>query len=309
MNRTPRDLQVPFDRDGQLLTSRDLQDDVRTDQRLRGLHTRYLHDTWGIALGFAITGFGGATSIHVGPGYAIDSAARDLVLAESLDVPVPNTQVRVNLILVIGYQEDRSYRTRPDIGAVCGSGGLDPRNERPVFAWRRLETLDLGPDIPLATVVAEKGALVAAADLSVRRNATRMVRPHIGFGTIEARPKSGTGLFPEVQVDTSDAGFTRTPQYFARLNPASTKTSELLIAYVDTLSFIDRTSAGSFFYNIPFAGSVFESGLAITWLGIEPVTGCEPIPNLTLIFSLAGFATSVSVADGFATSFRSEVIR
>lgn len=309
--RTPPDLQIPFDRityrEGQLLGSRDLQDDVRTDQRLRALHTRYLHDTWGVALGFTISAFAGSTTVHVGPGYAVDSSGRDIVLAENLELNLPGTEAPADLILVVGYRADRQYRALPDVGAVCGRGGLDPRNERPVFAWRTLETLDFTSDVPLASVRAQQGALLAAADLSVRRNAARMVRPHIGFGSVHVRPQSGESLFGEVQIDTSDAGFSRTPQYFARLNPAQSSTSELFIAYVDSLSFIDRPTAGSFFYNLPLA-SVFESGLTLTWLGVEPVAGCEPVPNLQLFFTLAGFLHT-SVFINAAQAIRSEVFR
>ena len=51
-------LEIPFDRvtwrDGQLLTANDMQSDQTRDSRLWQLHTRYLHDTWGIAIGFAV---------------------------------------------------------------------------------------------------------------------------------------------------------------------------------------------------------------------------------------------------------------
>ena len=52
------DLDIPFDRityrDGQLLTALDLSDEQRRHDRLRRLHVRYLHDTWGIALGLEV---------------------------------------------------------------------------------------------------------------------------------------------------------------------------------------------------------------------------------------------------------------
>jgi len=56
--RPPAELQTPFDRvtyrEGQLLASRDLHDDFDTAERLRRMHTRFLHYTWGIALGFSV---------------------------------------------------------------------------------------------------------------------------------------------------------------------------------------------------------------------------------------------------------------
>jgi hypothetical protein len=300
-HRAPRDLQIPFDRvtyrNGQLLASRDLQDDVRANQRLRSLHTRYLHDTWGIALGFTVRAFPGDASVHVGPGYAIDNSARDILLAEDLDLPVPNTQVSVDLILVMNYQEDRQFRALPDLSAVCAGGGLDPRNERPVFGWRTLETLQIGPDVPLAKVTVQKGALIEPPDLSVRRNASRLIRPHIGFGDMEAVPNR-INLFAEIQVDTSDAGFAKVPQYFARVSGVSEKIPGELFAFANTFAYIDRTTPSSFFYNVffPFfaTGVVVENvKMRLNWLGVEAVTGCEPVLNFRL-FTLAGVLLNVS---------------
>ena len=291
--RPPADLQIPFSRvtyrEGQLLASRDLQDDVRANQRLRSLHTKYLHDTWGIALGFTVSGFTGSTSVQVGPGYAIDGAARDILLAETLDLPVPNTQASAHLILVMTYQEDVAFRALPDLSLVCGSGGLDPRAERPVFGWRTLETLNLGMDVPLARISAQLGAMLAAPDLTIRRNATRFLRPHIGFGAAPAEASRGESVFGEIRVDTSDAGFSKTPQYFARITSDGAGSSGAGIALAGSLAYIDRATADSFYYNVLLLATRSLTELTVTWLGIEPVTGCEPVANLSLFFNLAGF--------------------
>jgi hypothetical protein len=69
-------LEIPFDRvtwrDGQLLTANDLQSDQTRNSRLWQLHTRHLHDTWGIATGFQVYADSGDSALQVGPGYAID---------------------------------------------------------------------------------------------------------------------------------------------------------------------------------------------------------------------------------------------
>jgi hypothetical protein len=289
--RPPAGLQIPFDRvtyrEGQLLASRDLQDDLRADARLRGLHTRYLHETWGVALGFPVAGFAGSTSVQVGPGYAVDGAARDLLLAETLDIPVPRTQQSADLILVIAYQEDPAFRAMPGVAAVCGSRGLDPRAERPVFAWRTLETLDLGPDVPLARVPVNLGALEASPDLAVRKNASRQIRPHIGFGVAPAGVNT-TGAIFQIHVDTSDAGFSTAPRYFARLNAPGGIVLGMPAAWLGSISYIDRVAPDGFFFNVPLYPRKI-GGATVTWLGVEPVTGCEPLPNLYFLFSLSGF--------------------
>lgn len=296
--RPPRDLQIPFDRvtyrDGQLLASRDLQDDVRVDQRLRSLHTRYLHGTWGIALGFSVTAGPGSSSLHVGPGYAIDSLGQELLLADDLDLPVPDTPSRVDLVLVMNYQPSAAFRARPDLGSVCIAGGLDPRIERPVFAWRTFDELTLGPDVPLARVAVQQGTLVAPPDLEVRKNASRIIRPHIGFGTLEFDSPRDRQTF-EVQVDTSEAGFSRTPNYFAALS--SPGAAAVLVSFINAVSFIDRTTPTSFYFNIPFAFFLRAvETLELTWLGIENITGCEPVPSFFLVFTLAGLLRQTAVA-------------
>ena len=292
MKRPPQDLQIPFDRvtyrEGQLLASRDLQDDVRTDQRLRSLHTHYLHDTWGIALGFTVTASAGSASVGIGPGYALDDSDQEILLDVDLLLPVPNTQAITDLVLVIRHQPDSAYRALPGTASVCFGGGIDPRDERPVFVWRTLETLQTGPDVPLVKITAQLGALLGPPDLSVRRNATRFVRPHIGSGVADIGDSSGQTVF----VDTSDAGFTQTPLYFARFEGSSPKLPPLLIAEVNALaSIVDPTPAG-FSLAVPLQFLVFErfTGISVVWLGIEQVTGCEPVANILFPFLLSGFA-------------------
>ena len=138
--RPPRDLQIPFDRvtyrDGQLLASRDLQDDVRADQRLRSLHTRYLHDTWGIALGFTVTASVGSSSVHVGPGYAIDASAQELLLAEDIDGPVagnaaqPGGQLALLRVIASGKAPHLDENILGDFfGRLVASGDAESQAE------------------------------------------------------------------------------------------------------------------------------------------------------------------------------------
>jgi hypothetical protein len=291
--RPPQDLQLPFDRvtyrDGQLLASRDLQDDLKTDQRLRSLHTRYLHDTWGIALGFSVMASAGSAAVRVGPGYGLDATGQELLLSESVEIDVPDTASRVELVLVMNYQPNSAFQARPDLPAVCLSGALDPRVERPLFAWRTFETLKFGPDVPLAKVTAQKGALLASPDLEIRKNASRMIRPHISFGSVEFSPPLDTTI-GEIQVDTSDSGFAGAPNYFAALSAADPAAPALFLAYVNTFSYIDRGTSASFFFNMPFSFLLRPlKTVRLHWFGIENVAGCEPVPRFTRFVSLAGF--------------------
>ena len=291
--RPPLDLQIPFDRvtyrDGQLLTACDLQDDLVSDRRLRRLHTRYLHATWGIALGFAVNGNTGDDTVKIGPGYAIDISGREILSSIDLGLSVPKTSASTNLMLVVAYQEDAAYRALPRLD-VCFPGKFNPHDERPLVGWRTVDTFQAGADVPLAKVTVSNGALIAPPDLNIRRNASRLVRPHIGFGKADVAARDSTipGYF-KLPIDTSDAGFSRTPQYFAKLEVRSPGLPANQIATASEFGFISEPARTDFNFNVPlvFTGSGLRPTVTVSWLGVQPVTGCAPIPNLLLI--LAGF--------------------
>ncbi|MGC1421507.1 MAG: hypothetical protein WA354_11950 [Terracidiphilus sp.] len=295
--RPPAELQIPFDRvtyrEGQLLASRDLHDDFDTAQRLRRMHTLFLHNTWGIALGFSVYGQVSDESIHVGPGYAIDSSARELLLSEDLLLPVPLTPVATDLLLVIGYVSDSEFTDLPEIGILCAGTVLDPREERPAFAWRTPDTLNLGVDVPLAHLHVEKGVLTQVPDLTVRRYARRQVRPHIATGVAFA---IGRLIADGLTVNTSDAGFAGNPEYFARLDFVGNTALDALAQFGANSAYIASSDSKQFVYAAPELIKFLPGGLAlpfaITWVGVEPVTGCEPVSNPLRYFTLAGLNVS-----------------
>ena len=69
--------------DGERLDAGDLNAASSLQRELRWLHNRSLH-SWGIALGFAVSGDKGAQQITVGPGYGVDCLGREVILTETL---------------------------------------------------------------------------------------------------------------------------------------------------------------------------------------------------------------------------------
>jgi len=318
-------LEIPFDRvtyrNGQRLDARDLRDDHRDEERLRRLHVRYLHDTWGIALGFEVRRPREGTAVVVLPGYAVDELGRDLLLPESIQPPLPKVDGRV--MLTVGYREDSAFRALSDLSALCFDDGLNPRQERAGFAWRRPEDVRFGPEVPLVQLTMANGRIVGSLDSRVRRYTQPFLRPHMGVGvteegqsgwrdwvegTVDARQELGL----ELKVNTSEAGFIRTPLYFPLLQgdfsnapdkplfePDLWPNGEPVFP-LDSLGFVTGATADSFIYRIlmvgqnPFARTV-TAGEAerrrwrLTWLGLEVVRGCEPEPDLSRIFTLSGF--------------------
>ena len=113
------DFEIPFDRviykDGQKLTARGLEDDRRREAWLRLLHARYIHETWGIALGLEISKTDDNRFVRLKPGYAVDYLGRDLLLAEVIQLTVPNVVEPESFVLTLSYQEDSGFRERNDI--------------------------------------------------------------------------------------------------------------------------------------------------------------------------------------------------
>lgn len=163
------DLEIPFDRvtyrNGQRLDARDLRDDHWGSTRFRRLHVQHLHETWGIALGFEVTQLNDrrapvgtdGTAVVVGPGYAVDKLGRNLLLSESIQPALPKVSGR--MVLTVGYREDSEFRALSDLPTLCCDDGLNPRQERVRFAWRRPEKVRFGPEVPLVQLTIANGVM------------------------------------------------------------------------------------------------------------------------------------------------------
>jgi hypothetical protein len=309
------ELDIPFERityrDGQLLTARDLRDERRRNDRLRRLHTRYLHNTWGIALGFKVHQSRDNRFVVVAPGYAIDGAGGDILLAEGVRLPVPDMVGPQALVLTLSCQDETAFHGRPDSEGSCLRGGLDPRQQRPLFAWLPPEKVRFGPQVPLLQVTVAHGAIQGGLNFRVRRNATSLARSPVSSGSTEPgrtgwrywehHAQSGLGpavtrLGLEVTVDTSAAGFSKTPRYLPFL--LGDFGSSL---FPSAFSFITAANSVGFTYRIiradhlPFGTTISPDEAesrrwTISWVGIEPIVGREPALNLARIFALSGFS-------------------
>jgi len=72
-NEKPTDPEIDRVRyhDGARLASRDMREDARFESRLRSVHVRALHDTWGVALGFLLAVDADGETGHHRPGIRI----------------------------------------------------------------------------------------------------------------------------------------------------------------------------------------------------------------------------------------------
>ena len=223
-------------REGQLLAARDLQDDKDFQALLRWMHTRFLHNTWGLALGLdaELVELGDSSKVvRVSPGLAYDGYGREILLTQSIEVDVPMAGGDEDFYLVIRYKVDDEFPRKPDVVAVCLPEETDPKQERPifhplkeqpVFFWKRRDSVRLGEEVPLACWCFDEPSGQMVFDPGVRRNARPLIRPHIGWGATKPGQTSweewklnNVVIGFQVIVDTSEAGFTQTPCYFAFL--------------------------------------------------------------------------------------------
>src|SRR6185503_13925357 len=99
---------------GQRLFASDLQGLEAFNREMRWLHNRSLHQP-GIGNGFAVAGAKGDREVSIGPGYAIDSVGREIVLTEITTRPVPPIASErdgqsVFYDLVVSYPDDSALK-------------------------------------------------------------------------------------------------------------------------------------------------------------------------------------------------------
>jgi hypothetical protein len=325
----------------QKLTARDLEDSVTYETRMHGMHLRGLHDTWGIALGYEVSLSGERDRVIIGPGIAYDCHGRAIISSRVLQAELPplpanfstKTDRSRTLDLVISFRQGAGL----SLGNYhCLSDGPSLAEERPDWRWVPVESIDggatpdlaegvrLGEEIPLARFVIDEKTGISDPDYSHRRSAQGLVRPHFGSGKQrEAFQFSESQLAFTVHIDTSAAGFTTTPRYFANLEShpflnaldeddpdqlqllrfvqgpfltirnASTTGFDLDIRFArirgterDFNKFAETLSAGNPLVSLTSSdGASAAVQAAVNWYGIEDVGGCiQPLFMIIAFF-------------------------
>ena len=218
--------------DRQRLEAADLNDRAGREAFTRRLHTSVVHDAWGVALGFGIQvgSDGGAPTVL--PGLAYDRVGREIVSGRPVTMVPPVPPVDgfghwVDLVMRWAGVDDLAAGRDPSGACVGGPGLLE---ERPLLRWvdagQVLEDatgallrpgghgpgVELGRDVPLARLVVDPDGRLSNLDLSSRRTAHGLARPHIAAGTVRQGvvdvDQGGDHRWWSMLVDTSDGGFT-----------------------------------------------------------------------------------------------------
>lgn len=229
------DLVRPAFFDGQRLDADDLTAVYDYHRALRWLHNRALHG-WGVASGLTVDGAKGVAAVTVSPGYALDCAGHDLVLSRPVQLPVPSVAGApgggpLDLFLTVSYATDDDLAASESRDGVCQAGGAVRRAEAPRLRFQNprdpsdpATRYRPGLDVVLASVRIENCRLAAAASSAERRDARPATQPFIAAGGTPVGttpwqyfPAVGAPAGVQTRVDTSAAGFRRTPVYAAQV--------------------------------------------------------------------------------------------
>ncbi len=273
---------------GQHLQSRDLEDSVAGEEERLFWHNRAVHDAYGVVVGLAVVPGSGvppeAADVAVHVGLAYDAYGRELALLEPATVPPPRDVGDVGdqgdedevWVLLLRYREQAADPCRRVASEGCGCGGAgEPRSE---LVWRRARRAGIKDGVALARgrwISGTAGWLFLPEEGFHPLRARPFARPRLGHGET---PPGGTAWRPwsqpigpsavlgnslvvpasargiEVTVDSSAAGFTRTPCYFAWLQGGPWQTPNRLALTV-LLERITGAARDRFTYSLWDPGS------------------------------------------------------
>jgi hypothetical protein len=206
---------------GQMLRSRDFRDQLAIDAQLRWWHNRAMHHAFGIAFGFTTQKDETHQTINIESGLAYDWFGREIILRKEQKVSIPKLEEPITLLAC--YKDTRTHLNKRKMKGAClprcCSSGFEAE---PKFVWKPASRVEPQDGVPLITLSAGKVQ-------NYTRTARALSRPYVVSGATIAGatqwetwsiPFIGTRAFQpgfQVTIDTSAAGFTEIPSYFAWL--------------------------------------------------------------------------------------------
>jgi hypothetical protein len=285
--------------EGARLAERDLRDLVAYERRLLELHVRALHDTWGVALGLRLALSNDRRRVLVSPGVAYTCRGEALALPSGTTTeppadtspPQPGPASRA-VDLVLGAAPTPEGGPCERVATCTGEhAALAPGAVRWVYARLRPsapavlgEDVRLGEEVPLGRFARAADGTLTGPDLSVRRAARGLVRPHVAFGITRPGEVTLTASAYDVwgHVDTTAGAFGGTPHYFASVSPLPPAAIGPFVSVTGATPrrFTIRLALATD-PPIPASGLLPEvaamlDGLTVRWVGVESTTGCPP---------------------------------
>jgi len=191
---------------GQLLASGDLELQMRVVAELRRLHNQAVHSAYGIAIGLSAKKIA-EDSVALTCGLAYDCSGRELIVPEETEVPLPSAPFTVPQLLTLAYN------------TAAGRATLQWQPQRAPMANDAVAIARLLPAPPrldpeFRPVIARPLARpqIVAGETVPGDTAWETWEDKTTIG-LQSERKTTIGL--QSIVDTSAAGFTTTPNYFA----------------------------------------------------------------------------------------------
>jgi hypothetical protein len=283
--------ELPFERfrywQGQMVRARDFRDQLAEGERQAEWHNRSVHSAFGVRFGFDVTVVqGGTPRVQIACGVAFDCSGAMLTLQRPRGVRLPpfDPDATETAVLLVRSREG---------GCSCGcqeetaASGVDRLWEDDlVFTWMKIYRGNPEAGVPLARI--GRGTFgEVTIDRSVRLLARPVARPRIGSGaTIPGlTPWEPWAFGMQTRIDTSAAGFTQIPGYFAVLfatrEPVPAKTAlpflfRTHVADPGLTEFTFRTTAASRRSTVDVVELTRTYGLAVCWLGCQALEFLPP---------------------------------
>lgn len=302
---------------GQMLKSRDFRDIEAVAAQRRWWHNRALHNAYGVYKGFAVAITTDSLAVEIRPGLAYDCFGHELLLQTKQLVSLPASSGQTDetvWYLLASYQELGGSCGRPIPQKCSELAGLSLL-ESVQFHWKPKPSVTIMDGVPIAALQF-KGTNIsplpdfgppAAQPLATSLLVSGSTVPgNTAWGLWTAGAPDPTGALEppigiQTTIDTSAAGFTDIPVYFAWLegplwNPA---TQQLLPALLPSLA---EEATGSFTFQLwlpaPFQSEIFvarsnqstqlidasnfavfaqQQGLYVSWLGCQCLSACRSV--------------------------------
>lgn len=293
----PVDLERLRYQQGQQLRSRDRRDQVAIEAQLRAWHNRAMHNAFGIAEGLEVEFQ--AQSILVKPGLAYDARGRELILQRPRTINFPRTGATdTTWLLLARFKETAEFPERNQFSSVCFGRQGSLWLESPEFLWKQTHQWRPELGVPVARITVNAAAITGDAafvPFRIRGLARGLIfagQSHPGNTTWEPWNVDLVGvrgqLGIQTRIDTSQAGFTQVPCYFASLqltavNPLQPRefvvpvhhvTAEAVNGFTFRIFFPGLFTPGAadteaFAINRQFERFNARSGYFISWMGVQ----------------------------------------
>ena len=274
---------------GELLTADDLTALDSNNRELRWLHNRSLHN-WGIGFGLNVQGAVGGTSVTVNPGYATDSTGHEIILANSLNLPIPAISSG-SYYLVGNWLDDADEAVvQQDSATACNSGGAVRLSDAPAVLWKTAAQLEFGTDVILCLITIQNCTL-STISTAVRRYATCGSMFYLKAGALDASALTwtpwvvgGITIGLTTSIDTSAAKFQTTPSYMAQIAGSRAITGTTAATIIVDFVTVNNESPTGFTLQMavpalgavnpdairdPSSGLMAQLNWTVNWMGVE----------------------------------------